>query len=423
MASNLHGYVGTMGLGLYQLHFYMAAIALCMFAIPREIRRLHEQQATFVFYGIWGLTFNAACALSLAVVNSEGYAIEQYISYSWVFVVSLIYALYCQGNPKSIYLGRLGFLLATIVLCAITFIEFANPEFRAVAIVSENTEDQLVSGFATRIGGLWINPNQNGHALVFGMFASVAVVPRFLKLPYVMAIGLAVLATVSRSSISMWVLSLVILYLLGDFGKKSLGRMISIFLLVFLSIFAITSGEIPRLMDDIGLDGFLNENMSDRLSENFFKQEDNSTDVRKDVAALALEGFTNRPIMGYGLGTSRGTDLEYGSDVGTHNLFLQIALEQGIVGLFTFVVGLLALILVNRTARGFGLFIIFSFANLFSHTLMNQVYIGLLFVLLIALQSTSLERRNRLKTSEIRDLIPTVTYTKPRKRKRKRRSS
>jgi O-antigen ligase len=308
------------------------------------------------------------------------------------------FGLLVHSTDRLIKYALIGTLSAVVTLWGVTIFELLNPDVRLFSSASNYIEDQQVVGVATRIGGLFVNPNANGLALVLGMFATYFFVPRGLRFLYTILVGIAVLATVSRGSIVVWVASCAVLYTMDCLRNKAKLRYISAIGFMVLLITLFLSGKTPDFLENVGMGEFLNENMKMRLAGNFFSQEDSSAETRDELATAALSQFVDSPVLGAGLGASQpiGT-------LGTHNLIAKIGVELGIVGVITFYFGLYFLTIFYRNYYGFWFLSVFTLASLFTHSVFEHAYFSILLVILIVLipqnelRATGKRKRRRRK--------------------------
>ena len=140
---------------------------------------------------------------------------------------------------------------------------------------------------------------------------------------------------------------------------------------------------------------------------------DDSANERKAVAAKAWDLFGQQPLLGWGTGASRRID---GFQVGTHNIYLAMLVDHGIIGLFI-IPGLLLAVLwgANRktmdVAIPFTIFIIIW--GFFSHNVLEERFIFLATGLLASMIASNRVRATIPKPSpEAASLaVPTVVPT------------
>jgi len=185
--------------------------------------------------------------------------------------------------------------------------------------------DWFVMGVSTRGSGLFGNANQCGAALVIAMIIAAPIVTPRLRIPFFVVAGVGVALTFSRSSVAGWILASLVLTILDTSRTRvrsvlATGTMGLFLALVFLQI-ASASGAIRWFS--------LDDNQADRVS--FFSTFDTSDDAaqeRKDLAFQAWDMFLEKPLLGHGLGST----LEWSQRASTHNMFLYLIADHGLVG-------------------------------------------------------------------------------------------
>lgn len=324
--SNLSNYVLSLRIGLVPWHFWAASIVLCAFfaifsgftiKLPRFLG----------FYLGWVALFLIVCLSSLFLVNNSFTSMQTFIGYGWFFAVSFAICFLAR-TPQLIRACGAGIVAAVILLSVLTIMEFFDPNFQV--IVDAYFEDKYKVGQIGRAGGMYENPNDNGTAMVLGMFVGLFFLPGFLRFPFILLVGFATFGTVSRGSLTVWALAVVVSMFFGFVFKASIvGRLLGLSMVVALGVLLVT-GQIPVLLADLGAGDLLSVNMAERLSQNFFTQDDGSGEARLIVAGEAWTTFTVNPIFGLGLG--RTSSLGDTGNIGTHNQLLTIAAEMGVLG-------------------------------------------------------------------------------------------
>jgi O-antigen ligase len=185
----------------------------------------------------------------------------------------------------------------------------------------------------------------------------------------VAAIGIAV--TFSRAGWLILVIALIGLGALGQFGR---GRSRAIFVgLVFLLIaflyYATASGELADFVKGTGLAPYLDANTVARLGASGSLIDDSSTLDRSDVLAAGWQAFLDSPILGNGLGYT----FEWLQPESTHNMYVLMLAEQGVLGTLLYVSLLGALLAWSR-----GVFrvvaVLIAVAAFFTHDQLDQPY-------------------------------------------------
>lgn len=252
-----------------------------------------------------------------------------------------------------------------------------------------------------RSAGLYGNPNIAGEALVLGMIFGVIALPVGYRVPFILLAGIGVFVTVSRSAILMWLIAVAGLMLIGKVRVKDLllsGSM-SVLLVVLILL---PRGD--QILTALERDGVLNKNVMERM-EWFLDPSGVSDDSgweRKYVAKQAWEKVAEHPFLGSGTGSFRE------AYVPPHNQYLSFMQDHGLIG-----AAILPLLIVavtwggrgesRRVAMVFGLTVLLG--GFFSHTIVNEEHMLLLFGVVAAMASTSREseikRMPALATAEM----------------------
>ena len=379
--TNIHGYTSAIYTGrIFQYHFYIASIVLAFTLALHSTHAFTKHSKELYRYVLGCILFLLLCGLSLLLVKNDTQALDQFSRYFSTIALSCSFAMVVQSRERLFKDACFGVFIAVSLLCIVSFMEFFDPTFRVFASASNNVEEQFISGEASRIGGLHVNPNENGNAMILGMFVALLAVPKVLRLAFLLAVGLAVITTASRSSLLMWPLVFFLAFQIGLCGKKTIVKFFIVTAIIILIGTLLISGNIPLYLEYIGLDQYLSENMKERLSGNFFTQEDDSTDSRIELALEGLVGFTDNPILGGGLGTSSPTDSQ-----GTHNMPVKLGYELGILSLLLIFIGFPFLAIQNKSLFG-GVFLLLVFVNsFFTHNMYEHAYLPILLVTSVVL--------------------------------------
>ena len=254
-------------------------------------------------------------------------------------------------------------LVCMVLFCVVLNIWDITHPYTLVPITNE---------FATvgRAAGFFINPNQAGAALVAGFTLSVSVVPRRWRLAYLAAVAIGVGLTFSRGAI----LGLVLVSLALAYGRRTLslrqivGAWVVVGLLTWIA-WLVVSAELQdrfNIDPEVALDRVLW--ILDPSGRSDFSQAE-----RFELLERGWEQFLASPLVGNGVGS---TEL-WEARASTHNMYVTLASDFGLLGLFTFPSIVLAAM--GARGRGFadptvaGLFLLFW--GLFSHNLLSEFYL------------------------------------------------
>ena len=279
-------------------------------------------------YLVWCAGFISICGFSILLVNRGITALDALTSYVWFFAVSVSLVILVR-TPLLVRACGFGAVAAVVVMSVLTIMEFFDPNFQV--IVDRYFADISEVGTVNRAGAFHINPNNNGGAIALGMFCGLLFLPRFLRLPFILLAGFAIFGTVSRSSLTIWALATLYFFSAGHvFRSRIAGNFLGIIVIGGLGTL-LAIGQIPVIIDSLGMESLLTSGMRERLTSGFFTQVDGSTLSRLEAAEASFAAFVDNPVLGIGLGE---TDLI--AQVGSHNQHLKIAAEMGIFGYLVF---------------------------------------------------------------------------------------
>lgn len=207
-----------------------------------------------------------------------------------------------------------------------------------------------VRRFAGRASGLYVNPNQAGFSIVFGLAVALPIVPRILRVPVVLLAASGVAATFSRGSLACLTVLVLVLLWRRDITPWSaviaIGGIAAAFL--YLGI------EPQSLLESSGR---LNDDTLARLT---MRADDSG---RVGLARKAWNLFAESPWLGHGLASEREGRM-------SHNMYLSLAAEHGVLGLIAFPALIVAFSVGNPAAIPAAA--VFLFAGLFSHNLLEE---------------------------------------------------
>jgi hypothetical protein len=234
--------------------------------------------------------------------------------------------------------------------------------------------DLLVPTFSTTAGraaGFYLNPNISGFMIpCLGLFAMPALSRAARHVVWALVV-VGTVVTFSRAAYIFLIVGTVGLSWLGYLGWKSQRFLFAAIAVpaVGLFLYALSSGLLYDLVAASPLAGHLNENAIQRLGGGGMSiLENESTTERAGVAALAIEQFFASPLIGHGFGFTQ--DWEFGQS--THNMYLLVMTEGGVIGLIIY----LTLIgYVSRQARDVGVLValIILLHGFFNHNILDDL--------------------------------------------------
>jgi O-antigen ligase len=246
----------------------------------------------------------------------------------------------------------------------------------------------LVEGRAT---GLYLDPNDCSSALILGMILTVGLFPPKFRVFWILLVGFGIVLTLSRGGMLCWFITVITLSLTRViYLKHFMLWILGIGLLLFLG-----SGDMGdswnHLVDSNGF-GRL-EGMIDGSTV-----EDASALERKGVAQKGWEMFLERPIFGYGVGSTFDYSITHFT-VSTHNMYLLHLAEYGALGIIILPLAIYSVIYrahadTRKIGISFAVFVLFS--SLFCHTVLTMNFFLISFALMAAMSESSQTCPNRL---------------------------
>jgi len=262
-------------------------------------------------------------------------------------------------QPGALAVVRWAILAATIFACAVNWFEFFHPGAFS-----------LITG---RAAGLYMNPNSSGAALLFGMLVSIQLLTVRWRALFVFAIGLGILATFSRAALAGWT-AVAASLMLEELRASGIARVFMKLVAIAVLVGVVVIGVLHSLNSEQS--AALGDVVADRLGSFMSEdaRDDTSTSERRELTDQAMESIGQHPWFGAGLGTNRFLDRETGS----HNQYLDLMVQHGIIGVL--VLPLLAVALTygsHRPARADAMRFAFLllFLGFFSHNMLDERYL------------------------------------------------
>jgi O-antigen ligase len=239
------------------------------------------------------------------------------------------------------------------------------------------------SEFATvgRAAGLFINPNQAGTALVLGLVLSIRLVPPRWRVAYVVFVAAGVAVTLSRSAMLIFVVACLGLAI-GRHGLLTLRQILSalgIGTAAAWTTWQVVAAEIEQRFNidpAVAIDRVLW--ILDPSGRSDFSQSE-----RLQLLQRGLDQFLASPLWGNGIGS---TEL-WAERTSTHNLYVMLASDFGVLGLFILPVIVVAAMggipSRPREATIGGLAILIF--GIFSHNILGEFYVLISIAMLAAI--------------------------------------
>ncbi|MDA8387638.1 MAG: O-antigen ligase family protein [Nitrospiraceae bacterium] len=300
----------------------------------------------------WALLFMAMAAVSFVLMTGTSrVAMQVLITACEAMALLVMFSLFLQ-DERSARVAAYAVFLVVVFSVVMNYVDFANLFGGAVHL-------SIVHG---RAAGLYENPNISGQALAMGMVLSASLVPKRLRWLFCLFVATGVVLTFSRGAIILWMIAVLGLAWADMFVLRRMTSVAVMGLLVIALTAALTAGGWVGAFRAAGLGSYLDADTSSRIGQSFLDQRDYSSRARLAVAQRGLELFLERPFFGWGIGSTQ--DLYSG--VSTHDMFILLGAEYGIIGVLIFCALIWVLWRAHTEHSGL-IALLYGVAGLFSH--------------------------------------------------------
>jgi hypothetical protein len=325
---------------------YFAAYGICALIValdPRSAGRLLKKPLLLWTYAAlmlfsWGMlvrTFNSPAGIEDYLVFREfGLRVN---SIGFLLCCTMIF-----DDPDALLITKRAVVVATLVGVLLNTYDFIFPG--------------IFSAYEGRAAGLYRNPNGSGMALVLGCLIGLSAISRgWRQEAFVLASFIGVLVTFSRESILAFGFVVLGWSLAGRLSLRRLAIACGVGAALFLALY--TSNNI--LSKKIA---------SSETSYNWSRltSEDASAKERAQLSKRTLGAFEEAPLLGQGFGTTTF----WNDELGSHNYYLSLLADHGIIGILLIPTLLLS---IGRRSWDFYLFAaVFLMWCLFSHNVLDM---------------------------------------------------
>ncbi len=252
-----------------------------------------------------------------------------------VFTCGFLLIIFCSENAGT-YLRCLAVIKAFAVFFAAGVIlqRFIPPIYRIIIQVFPSAyRSSLISSGGS---GFTLNSGYTAGYIIAGLFVAISLYkrenPGYKKIMLPLFLLLGLLLTVKRGPTFFFILTVIYCYLAPVKSSKKMKRYWTLFLIVAFALIVLFAfrdalSSIPivgKILDTIA--GVING--------------EDVTTGRTRLYLWALELFRRNPIFGIGWGRYRTTvvgNVTLVKDFETHNIYLQLLAETGIIGFIAFV--------------------------------------------------------------------------------------
>lgn len=318
----------------------------------------------------WGVFYGGISVVWFYGSAQDDFAFEE-VQKRVLSVIFLVLALIVFNGKGEQAFAQRCIAIAVLLATALNVYELFNP--------------LTFSYIPGRSSGLYTNVNQSGAAIVLGLILSYQIIPDRFKVAYIGITAIGLIPTFSRSAMIGW--AIVVGYFFLRAGVVAQVRRTVVLSTVCVAlVFSPVWSNVQQTLEERGV---LTLNVLERIA--FFtggRTEDASTSERQAVAANAWKLYGEQPIGGWGTGASRRME---GFDVGTHNIYLSMIVDHGVIGFLIVPFLLLSILwglnrkMIDLAAPWLLFMVVWGF---FSHNVLEERYI-LIAIALIASMVTS----------------------------------
>jgi hypothetical protein len=352
-----YAYTGV-DLGLSIVRPWLWLLVFAGLTVPMNLS-LIRKRITFTPLLVWAYCLLAVMLLWSIIAPSPATAIDKIMAFGY-FMVAVI--------------------LTLAMLRTVAARKVATKAVFLVVIGSAVTNLVMAGMGATRPSGLYSNPNTSGYALVMGMIVTHTSVPSRYRFLFQIFVLSGVIVTESRASLVLWAVSVVLLYVMSPEKHHQNRWVVGTMVLLSLVVMSPVGND---LFDSMGE----SEEEESRLLS-LGSPEELEDDSRVELVNLAFEEIREYPILGQG--TGKATVIQNNREFGTHNMYLAMMMQFGVLGVI--VMPALALVVLGRRSPRWQLSVPFAvlliIASFFNHNLLDQWHFGFMLAMVTVMTGT-----------------------------------
>ena len=325
---------------------YFAAYGICALIVALDLksakRFLEKPFVLWAFAAVMLFTWGMLVRVFNAPAGIEDYLFFRYFALQLNAIGFLLCCTMIFDDPDVLRITKWAVAVATLVGVVLNIYDFMFPGF--------------FSYYDGRAAGLYVDPNMSGISLVFGCVIGVCAIRRpWWQEAFVLVSFIGVLVTFSRMAMIAFGCVLVVGILAGRLRLLRMAVACGVGVALFV---AFNMGN-----------SLLSEKLatSDSWSR-FTSKSDYSARDRVNLAEQTLDAFEEAPLLGQGFGTTLFWDR---GRLGSHNFYLALLADQGIIGIFLIPALLLSIGRKSWDFYGFAAAILVFF--LFYHSPLTEV--------------------------------------------------
>ena len=327
------------------VEWYLASliIGFILLAFKRQIKVKNTSSRNMI---MWAMVFIIISSISY-VLTLHSAGLQVLIQWCEAALILILFVFLFQ-DEETVRYSAVALLLAVIVSVLINYYDFIYPG--------------MFSKDPGRAAGMYVNSNISGSMLVFGMVSSVWVINKKFRVLFCLFVFTGVVITFSRASIMMWAIAAIFLTWKEAFHLPKVPSTIGLSAVILVMGLLLVTGGWLTIFKTVGLDSYLSDNAKNRIGGSFVSQKDNSSKIRRYLVVRSLDLFSESPIIGHGLGSTEKGDTK----IGTHNLYLRLAVNLGIIGV-VLVLSFIWIIWQAKSNFSSNMAVLYAFSGIFTH--------------------------------------------------------
>jgi hypothetical protein len=366
--TNINVFLGRYGIGLPLVWL----ILFIVLSLPLFISKLSKNRLQYVPLSlvVWCAFYIGISSFSMIIIQDIPMQSIEDLIRSILFLIVMI-VIFSQISLDKKWL-KMTILLITLMNVFIHIYEFINP--LAFALIKDSEG---------RAGGFYLDANTASFALIVGLIFTIDLFKPKYRLFYSLFVFLGIALTFSRGGMLCWGLMILCFFIFKILPSRQL-PLIILSMFIAVTIIFTQLGNLSYIKTADGSDMF-NEDTINRiefLTNPFNQKKENFDDSRILILKEAEKKFFSKPILGNGIGGARLDIFPTGdsvteSGVGTHNIFLDLALRFGFLGVIIYPFLLIATIwkAPEEIKPYTMIFLILSLVwGVFSHTLLDEFF-------------------------------------------------
>jgi O-antigen ligase len=368
--SNFPLYLGMFVTPLIQpLHWIVLLAGATLLLLARPAVVIREVP---MLYPVALAAYLALC-LAAYILQGGGDSIVLRQRLLGVLVAILTYLCFAL-SPRALEAARRAMVWVVLASVAINVYDITHP----LTLIPANSELATLG----RAAGLFMNPNQSGAALVLGLTITLGVVTQRWRVAYAIVVSLGVVLTLSRGALLGLLLVFGALLVEGRTLRRE--QVARIAALATVAGYAFWLTFAAELQSRFNIDPAL---VRDRIL--WILDPSGRADFSQaERAMLAERGwlqFVSSPFFGNGVGSTELWELRSS----THNLYIMLASDFGLVGWLVLPALLLAAVRRNLATLPGGIAAAFLLLwGLVSHNVLGEYYILIAMSLMASISST-----------------------------------